>query len=143
MKDILELARIQIGLITAFILLKLIRPSVLQSNSPEWMKITLLSAPNFFEAVIGILILTGIGLYFNLKVPTDKWRIKRNLLYIMALVVGGIYVITQELKIHNFGGNNVFDKNDVIFSVIGLVVGFLIVIIKKPQIYPNTKDEII
>ncbi|WP_299188462.1 hypothetical protein [uncultured Aquimarina sp.] len=136
MKDILKLARIQFALIALFVFFKLIRPSILKNNSPEWVKTTLLSLPNFFEAVIGVLILTGIGLYLNLRVLNEKRRIKRNLLYAIVPIIGGVYVITQEMKIHNLGGNNVYDINDIIFSVIGLLIGYLFIVITKPNIYP-------
>lgn len=53
----------------------------------------------------------------------------------MAVILAGIYVITQELKVHNLGGNNVFDPNDVVFSCIGLLIGYMIIIRIKPQIY--------
>ncbi len=132
MTDILKLARIQIVLIILFVFFKFIRPTVLNSNSSEWIKTVLLSLPNFFEAVIGTLILTAIGLYLNLRILSRKRQIKRNVIYAMAPVLGGIYVITQELKIHNLGGDNIFDRNDIVFSIIGLVIGYLIVIYIKP-----------
>ncbi len=132
MADILKLARIQIVLIILFVFFKFVRAAVLESNSFEWVKITLLSLPNFFEAVIGTLILTGIGLYLNHRFLGEKRRIKNNLIYIVASFIAGIYVITQELKIHNLGGNNVFDWYDILFSIIGLIVGYLIVIFLKP-----------
>jgi len=140
MRDVLKLARIQFALIGLFVLFKLIRPSLLESNSPEWVRITLLSLPNFFEAVIGVLILTGIGLYLNLRVLSKKRRIGRNLLYAIVPIIGGIYVITQEMKIHNLGGNNVYDINDIIFSVVGLLIGYLFIIVTKPNIYPVSEE---
>ncbi|WP_298540859.1 hypothetical protein [uncultured Aquimarina sp.] len=135
MTDILKLARIQFLLIILFVIFKFIRPAVLNSDSPEWIKITLLSLPNFFEAVIGTLILTGIGLYLNFRILSEKRQIKRNLIYAVASILAGIYVITQELKLHNLGGNNIYDSNDLIFSVIGLIIGYLIIIAIKPKIY--------
>ena len=60
--DTLKLARIQIVITIVFIFFKLIRPSALESTSFEFFKIVLFSLPNFFEAIIGILTLTGIGL---------------------------------------------------------------------------------
>ena len=140
MKDILKLARIQIALIILFVFFKLIRPSVLNGDSPEWIKLTLLSFPNFFEAVIGTLIITGIGLYLNFRVLGNKRQIKTNVIYTMAPILGGVYVLTQEFKIHNLGGNNVFDKNDVIFSVIGLLIGYLILIWIKPTTYQVVEE---
>ena len=140
MTDILKLARIQICIIPLFVFFKMIRPTVLEGNAPEWVKITLLSLPNFFEAVTGVLVLTGIGLYLNLRFLTKKRQIGNNLLYIMATIVSGIYVITQELKIHNLGGINVFDKNDIVFSLIGLIIGYLIVVSVKPKTYRKTEE---
>lgn len=134
MTDISKLVRIQILFIVLFILFKAIRPAVLKSNSPEWIKISLLSLPNFFEAVIGTLILTAIGLYLNFKLFHKKKQINRKIIYVIAPVLGGIYVITQELKIHNLGGKNIYDRNDIIFSVIGLIIGYLIVIWLKPKV---------
>ncbi|AXT50076.1 hypothetical protein D1818_04235 [Aquimarina sp. BL5] len=135
MTDILKLVRIQILLIILFVVFKFIRPAVLNNGFPQWIKITLLSLPNFFEAFIGTLILTGIGLYLNLRILSRKRQIKRNLIYVIAPILAGIYVITQELKLHNLGGNNVYDSNDIVFSVIGLITGYLIVILIKPRIY--------
>ena len=96
----------------------------------------MLSLPNLFEAIIGVLILTSIGIYLNLRVLRKKWRINRVLLYLIVPILGGIFVITQELKIHDLGGNNIFDKNDVVFSIMGLIIGVLIVILIKPKIDP-------
>ena len=136
MNDILKLARIQIVLIALFVFFKFIRRSVLESHPSEWIKITLLSLPNLFEAIIGVLILTSIGIYLNLRVLREKWRINRVLLYLIVPILGGIFVITQELKIHDLGGKNIFDKNDVVFSIMGLIIGVLIVILIKPKIDP-------
>jgi hypothetical protein len=141
MTDILKLARIQIVLITLFIILKRIRPTILGNNPLEWIKIALLSLPNFFEAVIGPLILTGIGLYANTRMLSKKRQVKPNMLYVVATTLSGIYVITQELKIHNLGGNNVCDKNDVLFSIAGLLIGYLILISIKPKIYLSSSEK--
>lgn len=140
MRDILKLARIQIVFVLLFILLKIIRPSILNSNSPELFKTISLSLPNFFEAVIGTLIITGIGLYLNMKLLNKK-RINLTIIYILAPIIAAVYVLTQELKIHNLGGENVFDKNDMLFSVIGLLVSFLLVLWIKPKIYTMSEDE--
>lgn len=134
LSDISKLVRLQILLTVLFIFFKAIRPSILNSKAPEWFKITLLSLPNFFEAFIGTLILTGIGLYLNVKLLSKQKQINRKIIYLLAPILGGVYVITQELKIHNLGGDNVYDVNDLIFSVIGLVIGYLFVIFMDPKI---------
>lgn len=133
MRDILKLARIQILIILLFAAFKSSRHMVLESGAPQWLKTTFLSLPNFFEGVLGPLILTGMGLYLNLKYLSEKKRLKNNLLYILATVLAAIYVLTQEFKIHNLGGNNVFDWNDVLFSLVGLTTGYILLLILKPS----------
>ncbi len=133
MADILKLVRIQILFTVLFVFFKFIRPSILNSTSPEFFKKILLSLPNFFESVIGTLILTGIGLVLNDKL-NKKNQIGVKTIYILAVLLAGIYVITQELKIHNIGGNNTFDQNDLIYSIIGLIIGYWIVVRNKPRI---------
>ena len=133
MNDILKLARIQIGIIVVFAFFKFIRPSVLESNAPSIFKTILLSLPNFFEALVGICTLTAIGLYINSKMLPLERQLKHHLIYIIAVIITAIYVLTQEFKIHNLGGNNVFDINDVLFSGIGLLVGYIIILWIQPK----------
>jgi uncharacterized membrane protein YadS len=134
MADISKLVRLQIVLVVLFIFFKAIRPSALNSDSPEQFKTMLLSLPNFFESVIGTLLLTAIGLVLNSKLNAAR-QVRPQIVYIVAVAAGGVYVVTQELKIHNIGGENVYDQNDVIYSLIGLVSAYLMIIYKKPRIY--------
>ena len=136
MKDILKLARIQVLLIPIFIFFKLIRPATLKSSAPEFFKIILLSLPNFFEAITGMLLLTGLGLIFNDRL-NKKHPIKSKNIYKLAVVPAGIFVIMQELNLLNLGKNNTVDNNDLIFSVIGLLIGYWIVLWIQPRIYPE------
>ena len=133
----MKLARVELIIIPLFIFFKFIRPRVLTNTSPEFLKITLFSLPNFFEAVIGSLTLTGIGLIINDRL-NKKHQIRPKFIYKLAVILAGIYVSTQELKIHNLGGNNVFDKNDLIFSFIGLIIGYWIILRIKPRIVNRT-----
>lgn len=125
--DILKLGRVQIWVIVFFVLFKFIRRPILDKNPPEIVGVVLLSFPNFCEAVIGTLTLTMIGLYLN-----RYFKVKNKTIYLVALILSGIYVFTQELRIHNLGGNNIYDPNDMVFSSIGLIVGFLIIHRIKP-----------
>jgi len=128
-EDIRKLARIELFVIVVFVFFKAIRRSVLATEAPEFFKLFLLSFPNFCEAIVGILTLTMLGLYLGRgKV------INNNLLYIAATVLAAVYVITQEFKIHNLGGRNIYDPNDVIFSIVGLVVGYILIYRIKPTI---------
>lgn len=136
MQDILKLARIQIYLTIVFLFFKLIRPSVVQRASPEFLKIMVLSLPNFFQAVTGVFVLTGLGLLINDKF-NKKYAISPTIIYLSAVILAGIFVITQELNIYNLRGNNTSDPNDIIFSCIGLVVAYGMVWYIQPRIYNN------
>lgn len=129
MRDIYKLFKTQIIFIVVFTFFKLIRRPVVEHQPPEWIKITLYSLPNFFEAIIGVLTLVAIGLIINRRILKGDKKIKKRLIYTMAPIIGGVYVITQELNLHSFiGGENVYDFNDIVFSIIGLIVGYFIVI---------------
>ena len=111
-----------------FILNKLIlRPWILEIEAPNILLIFIYSIPNLLEAIIGTLILTGILLqlrqYFNNKFGS----IKDISIHILAVSIASIYVLSQELKFHNLGGNNVFDLYDIIASIIGLILTFGII----------------
>ncbi|MDH7445986.1 hypothetical protein [Aquimarina sp. 2201CG14-23] len=138
--DIMKLARIELIIIPIFILFKYIRPKVLESASPEFLKITLLSIPNFFEAIVGTLTLTGVFLFIN-----DRMNIKRQIslkiIYILAVIAAAIYVITQELNIINIRTNKTFDQNDIFFSIVGLIIGYTIILLVKPSIRLNSEKN--
>lgn len=134
-EDIRKLAGIELIIIVVFIFFKAIRSSVLATDAPAFFKLFLLSFPNFCEAIVGILTLTMLGLYLS------RGRgIKTNLIYIAATILAAIYVITQEFKIHNLGGKNIYDPNDVIFSLVGLAVGFILVYRIKPTLKSNSTE---
>ena len=114
--------------ILVFILNKLyIRPWILENDVSGIFLIVTYSIPNLIEAVIGTLILTGILLqtrqYFNQKFG----KLKDIHIYVLAVSLASIYVISQELKFHNLGGNNTYDPNDLIASIVGLIGTFVVV----------------
>lgn len=133
MEDILKLARVQIIIIVFFVFFKGIRKRVLETNPTEIIQIFLLSFPNFCEGVIGVLTITMLGLLIN-----KRLRINYGIIYLFATILAAAFVITQELKIHNLGGKNVYDPNDLVFSIIGLIVGYTIVYRIKPRIQTNS-----
>ncbi|WP_235297759.1 hypothetical protein [Portibacter marinus] len=128
MSDFSILLRIQIGVILIFILFKIFRSRLLYNFPSDHIQIFLYSFPNFCEAIIGVIFLTVAGLYIN-----RKYQIKEKYIYIMATLLSAIYVITQEYKIHNIGGNNVDDINDIWFSLGGLLAGLSLILTLKPK----------
>lgn len=135
MSDVLKLARIQIAVLFTFILNKLIiRPFVLENDYGQALQILVLSYPNFCEAIVGTLSLVYIGLTINHRwIKPDK-RLTENNIYIVSTLLAAIFVISQELKIHDLGGQNVYDPYDVAFSVIGLLATFILLLWLKPVV---------
>ena len=78
------------------------------------------SLPNFIEAVMGVLLISGILTYLRQTYPVPFARLKDVTLYGIAGLIAAIYVLSQEVGIHNLGGNNVYDPNDVMASLLGL-----------------------
>jgi hypothetical protein len=112
--------------ILLFILNKLyLRPWILENEFSGFVLILTNSIPNFLEAIIGMLIITGI--LFQLHKSFTHKNINELYINILAIVLTSIYVISQELKFHNLGGNNVFDTYDLIASVIGLIGTFILI----------------
>ena len=83
MRDILKLVRIQVLVVVLFVLFKLSRSIFLQDTSPETLKIFLLSVPNLSEGIIGVLLLTGIGLYINIQLAI---HLPEKVVYLIATV---------------------------------------------------------
>lgn len=137
MNDIAKLARIQIAVIATFLMNKAVfRPYILENDLPETLNIFVWSYSNFCEAIVGTLTITSIGLVLNQRYK-NRLNFKETYVYLIATILAAVYVITQELKIHNLGGQNVYDPFDVLFSVIGLIVAYMVLMIIKPKVLEN------
>lgn len=53
-------------------------------------------------------------------------RIPDLAVYLLATIIAGTYVLTQEFNLHALGGRNVYDPYDAVASLIGLVGMFLL-----------------
>ena len=121
------LIRLYLGGFILFFLNKfLLRPFVLDNNFPDWADTFVLSVPNTIETIFGMGIIGAA-----LSVAREKFRNRLGgvpdlAIYLCTLTITATYVLTQEFRLHNLGGRNVFDPNDAIASVIGLVVMFLL-----------------
>ena len=58
----------------------------------------------------------------NSKVGIKSFKHREKYIPFVSVLISGTYVLLQEYKVHNLGGNNVFDMYDVIFSIVGLIV---------------------
>lgn len=114
--------------ILVFILNKLyLRSWLLENEVPNIFLIVTFSIPNLIEAMIGTLLITGILYQIRQHYNAKFSSIEDFYIHISALFIASIYVISQELKFHNLGGNNVYDPYDLLASVIGLLATFLII----------------
>ena len=85
-----------------------------------------LSVPNTFEAIIGMSTVTALLMRAKLHFSPRLERIPNLAIYLLGTVVVGTYVLTQEFKLHDLGGRNVYDPYDVAASILGLVGMFLL-----------------
>jgi hypothetical protein len=105
----------------------LLRPWILENESSEFFQIIVLSMPNLIEAIIGTLLGTGILLQARQYLNNTLGAIKDAYVHLLAVLIVSVYVISQELKFHNLGGNNVYDRYDIIASFIGLILTYGII----------------
>ncbi len=121
------LSRLYLGALLFFFLNKFaLRPLILENDFPGWMNILVLSIPNTLETIFGM---GFFGILLSLArehFPSKLGAVPDIAIYLVSLALAGTFVLTQEFKLHNLGGNNVYDPNDVIASVIGLVVMFVL-----------------
>ena len=98
-----------------------VRPIVVKGNYDEVWVILVNSFPNFAEAIFGSIFVSMVLLKIRERFLEQRSSISDIAIYSGASLITGIYVISQEIKFHNFGGNNTYDPNDVIASIIGVV----------------------
>jgi len=129
MKEIQVKKYVRIVFGIAFILFLLnklyLRPWILENEGAEQLQLISYSIPNFIEAIFGTFIGTGILYFIRGYFKKRIGQLKDVYIHVIAVSFAAIYVISQELKIHNIGGNNVFDVNDIIASILGLLATFI------------------
>ena len=112
-----------LGAIVVFVLNKfVVRPWILDAGLPTFFEVLVNSLPNLSEAIIGTLLLTGIGFELRARSSGRLGDLSDTVVYLLAIVAAGVYVLSQELKFHNLGGNNIYDPWDLLFSIVGLAV---------------------
>lgn len=110
-----------------FMLNKLyLRSWILEKELPGIFAIISLLIPNLIEAITLTLILNGIFLQAREHFSKRLGGLKTIHIQLIATALAAIYVIAQELKFHNLGGNNVYDPFDLAASIIGLLGTFVI-----------------
>jgi len=111
----------------------LIRPIVIENEITGLIKIFSMSYPNFCEAIAGTIVIAFMLLVINGKFGKKGLGLKEEYIPLISILTSGIYVLLQEFKIHNIGGTNVYDPYDVIFSIIGLIIAYGLLLYVKPK----------
>lgn len=123
------------GTTIVFIMNKfIIRPHILSNDYPEIARLFVLSLPNLCEAIIGTFLVINALMCVNARYVKLERRWSEKGIYLATFLGSGIFVITQELKIHNLGGRNVYDPYDVLFSIFGLILSFVLLMYIRPQL---------
>ncbi|MEP1307662.1 MAG: hypothetical protein ABJK11_10060 [Balneola sp.] len=114
-----------INFLLFFVLKIWFRPWVREQEGFEFLKIFANSFPNFVEAYLGTFTIASLMLLG--KILDYSWfkNLSNRVIYLASTMLAAIFVITQEMKIHNLGGENIYDFNDVVASVIGLIFIFV------------------
>ena len=117
-------------MLSTFVLVKFVLRT--QITEPGVIKTFLWSYPNLCEAVIGSLLVGNLILMLNRRfAQVSLTSIK---LALLSVSVAGVYVILQEFKVHNLGGANTYDPNDVLFSIIGLLISFIYIAVRAKDV---------
>lgn len=128
------MARVQILVLLVFIPAKAFRPRILAADAPKFVDIFFLSFPNFCEGIVGVVTLTALG-----SILRERWlpKLRTRTIYFGAVSLAAVYVFTQELRIHNLGGNNIYDPYDMVASLAGLLFGLALLTWCKPLTEPD------
>ena len=104
-----------------------LRPIVLDHDSLPYLQILVFSIPNTFEAIIDMSNIAGLLMVAKLYFRPRFDGIPNLTLYLLATVLAGTYVLTQEFRLNDLGGRNACNPYDVVASIIG-ILGMLLVL---------------
>tara|TARA_R110000868_G_scaffold304437_7_gene565042 strand:+ start:12473 stop:12973 length:501 start_codon:yes stop_codon:yes gene_type:complete len=101
----------------------ILRPWAISTIPDSFFTTALFSYPNFAEAVLGLSSVSTILFVFRnwCRERFDRNLFQDEFLYLISGFLSAVFVITQELKIHDLGGENIYDINDIYASCIGLI----------------------
>jgi hypothetical protein len=117
------IVRLYLGSVALFFVNKMaVRSWVLGSDLPEFFHVFVRSVPNTLEAIVGMVMVGGILTAVKLRASPRLDTLSPAVLTVLAAILTGTYVLSQEFKLHDLGGLNVYDPYDVVASVLGLVL---------------------
>ena len=100
----------------------LLRPIVTDAQAPRWLDIVVYSSPNLVEAILGMTVVATVLMLGLQRYWRDKALASDTVVYTVAALLVGAYVLTQEFKLHNLGGRNVYDPIDALASGVGVLM---------------------
>ncbi len=98
-----------------------VRPWVLHYMDGGLATVLVNSLPNLVEAIIGTI---DVSLILLVIVRRNAWlrrRIGHTTIYVVATAIAGLFVISCELNGIRFRGPNVYEPNDIVASILGLL----------------------
>jgi hypothetical protein len=100
----------------------LIRPMVIEDNISSPFMVIINSLPNFVEAIVGTVLLTGM--LFSLREYSNLaiFKMEDSKLFLAVFIIALIYTVLQELNWLNHRTDNVVDPFDFIASLTGLII---------------------
>ena len=99
-----------------------IRPLVMEDSISGTLIVIINSLPNFVEAIVGTVLLTGM--LFSLREHSNLaiFKIEDSKLFLAVFIIALIYSFLQELNWFNHRIDNVVDPFDFIASLTGLII---------------------
>ncbi len=98
-----------------------VRPWVLDNVDGGPATALVNSLPNLIEAIIGTI---DVALILWVIVRNVAWlrrHVRHTTIYVTATAIAGLFVISTELNWILFRGPNVYDPNDIVASILGLI----------------------
>lgn len=115
--------RLYLGALGFFLVNKfVVRPLTLHSALPRWVEVVVYSSPNLMEAIVGMTVIAVLLLLARRRYPRFRAWTSELTVYALTAGLAGTFVLTQEFKLHDLGGRNVYDPWDAVASAVGVVV---------------------
>jgi len=99
-----------------------VRPWVLNNMDGGPATVLVNSLPNLVEAIVGTI---DVAIILLVIVRGNAWfrrHIGHTTIYVAATAIAGLFVISCELNWIQFRGPNVYDPNDIVASIFGLLI---------------------
>lgn len=119
---------IVIGLCAVAFLLNrhIVRPWILENTVIGPVTVVVNSVPNLVEAILGTILIAGFLLEIRRRVAGPRFYSDSTIVYAVATVIAGLFVISSEVNWIRFRGPNVYDPYDLAASVFGLFLIFFL-----------------